>query len=137
MDIRRVAIDAMLGHAKRDLPNECCGLLLGTSRLIDYTVAARNLRLSPNRYLVDPVDHFSAIRAARANGLWVVGVYHSHPTGAPIPSATDFREARDVMNWEFVYVIVSPGSGCAETGKIAGYRLRGQSFETVDLTAIV
>ena len=131
-----MAVQAMLDHGRRDLPNECCGLLLGTPRSIDHAAAARNLRPSPNRYLVDPADHFAAIRAARASNRQVVGAYHSHPTGAPVPSVVDLREARDAMYVEFVYLIVSLGNSLAGEGEIAGYRLRGASFETVDLTAI-
>ena len=137
VDIRWVAVDAMLDHAERDLPNECCGLLPGTSRLVDRTAAARNLRPSPNRDLVGPADHFAATRAARASGRRVVGAYHSRPVGAPVPSATDLREAREVILSEFVYVTVSPRSSRPEEWEIAGYRLRGRGFETVDLTTIV
>jgi len=53
---------------------------------------------------VNPADHFKAICHARANGLAVIGAYHSHPRSPPQPSHTDIREANDPG---FVHVIVS------------------------------
>ena len=69
------------------------------------SVRARNLDANATRYLIDPEDHFAAIRGARAEGLEVVGAYHSHPSSAPVPSPTDIAEANSGS--DFLYVIVS------------------------------
>src|SRR4029453_13621411 len=90
--IRRPVIDAVIAHARRELPNECCGLLLGPSDQIDESYPALNLSASPTRFLIDPVDHFAAIRHARRSGRAVRGAYHSHPRGPSTPSATDAAE---------------------------------------------
>jgi proteasome lid subunit RPN8/RPN11 len=127
---------ALLAHAARALPDECCGLLIG-SREVDTTTAprlrphreirvessapARNLRRSPTRYLIDPADHFAAIRTARKRGRDVVGAYHSHPSGPPDASATDDRDASDA---EFLYVIVSPATGAVKAFWPSAGRLR-------------
>ncbi len=95
----------MLAHARDEAPNECCGLLLGRDRAIERAVRARNVEQGPTRYRVDPADHFAAIRSARADGLLVVGAYHSHPASAPVPSQSDLEEAAGA---NFLYVIVSP-----------------------------
>ena len=63
-----------------------------------------NLNASPTRFLLDPRDHFAAIREARASGHRVVGVYHSHPDGSSTPSKTDIAEA---SYSEYVYAIVA------------------------------
>ena len=102
-------------HARRAAPNECCGLLVGTGARIASSHAARNLRRSPTRYLVDPGDHFTAIRYARQAGLTVVGAYHSHPMSAASPSARDEREATDPA---FLYLIFS-----LVTAETRGFRL--------------
>ena len=133
MLIRRAAVEVLTGHACRELPNECCGLLIGTSELIEQSAPARNLRASPTRYLVDPVDHFSALRRARERGWEVVGAYHSHPGGVPVPSPTDVREA---IYREFIYVIVSPGRGDTGAGEMAGFRLDGETFAPVVLKPV-
>lgn len=129
----RAVRDAVLDHARRALPDECCGLLIGTALGDETHVSrawpARNLRSSPTRYLIDPADHFAAIRTARRNGLRVVGAYHSHPTSPPSPSETDAREADD---GELVYLIASPALGA-----VRGYRLDGGRLRPVELRTTV
>jgi len=112
-------LDAIVAHAEAELPNECCGLLIGSALTIHESVPARNLAASPTSYLIDPEDHFAAIRAARVSGFSVVGAYHSHPASPPTPSARDLAEASFP---EFVYLIVSPAEG-HEQNKVGAYRL--------------
>ena len=95
----------MIAHAREEAPRECCGLLVGRGDAVTRSVRARNLDAKATRYLIDPEDHFAAIRGARIEGLEVVGAYHSHPTSAPVPSATDVAEANSGA--EFLHVIVS------------------------------
>jgi len=87
------ALEAVLRHAERASPRECCGVLVGREDEILQGVEARNLSEDPNRYLLDPADHIAIRRDARAAGLAVVGFYHSHPHSAARPSATDQAEA--------------------------------------------
>ncbi len=116
---------AILDHARRALPDECCGLLIGAAgggeTRVTLAWPARNLRRSPTRYLIDPADHFAAIRAARQAGLAVVGAYHSHPASAPSPSATDTREADDT---DLLYVIASPIPAAVRAYRLVDGRLR-------------
>jgi [CysO sulfur-carrier protein]-S-L-cysteine hydrolase len=98
-------IREMLAHAREEAPRECCGLLVGKGESVVRSVRARNLDAKATRYLIDPEDHFAAIRGARAEGLEVVGAYHSHPSSTPVPSATDIAEANSGS--DFLYVIVS------------------------------
>jgi proteasome lid subunit RPN8/RPN11 len=95
----------MLAHARDEAPRECCGLLVGKGDSVARSVRARNVDAKATRYLVDPEDHFAAISAARAEGLEVVGAYHSHPASTPVPSSTDVAEANSGS--DFLYVIVS------------------------------
>ena len=104
MRVRGAVIDAIVEHARRERPLECCGLLIGTGDEVVESHPARNLEESAVSYRVDPADHFKAIRDARARGLAVIGAYHSHPRTAAEPSPTDIREANDP---DFVHVIVS------------------------------
>jgi proteasome lid subunit RPN8/RPN11 len=105
MLIQPNVIAEMLAHARAEAPRECCGLLIGTAESVMRSVRAKNLDAKATRYLIDPEDHFAAIRAARADGLEVIGAYHSHPSSAPIPSASDIAEANSGS--DFLYVIVS------------------------------
>ncbi|MEZ6197431.1 MAG: Mov34/MPN/PAD-1 family protein [Planctomycetota bacterium] len=91
---------ALLDLSRREAPREACGLLLG------HPIRAREWRIerlawSPNS-ADDPTEGFRipgrawarASRRARAEGLEVVGVFHSHPAAAPTPSVSDLAAAR-------------------------------------------
>lgn len=91
--LHRSALEAILRHAERVNPRECCGVLVGREGEILEAVEARNLADDPNRYFLDPQDHIDIRRRARASGLGVVGFYHSHPRSAARPSETDQAEA--------------------------------------------
>jgi len=93
LSLPRRIFEEMITQAVAELPNECCGLLAG--RLADGTARVQqryplvNEMSSPTRYQSQAHSLLAAHRAARADGLEFVAVYHSHPTSAPIPSRTD------------------------------------------------
>ena len=104
---------AIRAHAAKDYPHECCGFLVGRANgetvTVVRTVPAANLRDdSPrNRFEIDPGDLVKTDRAARADGLGVVGFYHSHPDAPAKPSEFDREHA-----WTgYCYVIVSVLAG--------------------------
>jgi proteasome lid subunit RPN8/RPN11 len=80
-------------HARAAYPGECCGLIEGVAdgdRVHALALhAARNLAVRHDRFEIDSVDHFAALKAARANGRAIIGCYHSHPDGMAWPSETD------------------------------------------------
>jgi proteasome lid subunit RPN8/RPN11 len=95
----------VVAHARDEAPRECCGLLIGSGDTVVRSERAGNLDAAATRYLIDPKDHFAAIRTARSDGHEVIGAYHSHPSSAPIPSRTDIAEANSGPR--FLYLIVS------------------------------
>jgi proteasome lid subunit RPN8/RPN11 len=107
-------------HGERDYPHECCGFLIGTPAMSDAgtgetTVArtrhAANTRTDSahNRFEIDPGELMRVDREARAEGLGVVGFYHSHPDAPARPSNYDREHA-----WPgYCYVIVSVADGQA------------------------
>lgn len=131
VQIRAAACEAIARHAQDEAPNECCGLLIGHATRVELAVRARNLTPSPNRYLVDPSDHFAAIRLARARGANLVGAYHSHPASPPVPSPTDLSEA---LYTEFLYLIVSLAD--SDSTSLRGYRLTDGNFREVPLVTV-
>jgi proteasome lid subunit RPN8/RPN11 len=100
----RAAMAAMVAHARRTAPAECCGVLVGAGDRVLEAVPANNLSVDPNRFLLDPKTHIAAERDARGRGLTVIGFYHSHPHSAARPSATDIAESSYA---EALHVIVS------------------------------
>jgi len=85
-------------------PLEACGLLLGRGGRIERVQPARNLHPTPQSHFeIDPQALIDAHRAAREGGPEVLGYYHSHPTGATQPSATDRAVASgDARVWAIV-----------------------------------
>ncbi len=104
---------AIRAHGAQDYPHECCGFLVGKADgdavMVTRTVLAANTREdSPhNRFEIDPGELVKTDRAARAEGLGVVGFYHSHPDAPAEPSNFDREHA-----WPgYCYVIVSVRQG--------------------------
>src|SRR5947199_5216695 len=84
-------LNALMGHALRELPNECCGVLAGVCSAdgkelrVSHGYALRNVADDPRtEFLSEPRDMFEAVRAMRAGELEVLAVYHSHPTSEPV-----------------------------------------------------
>ena len=88
---------AIAAAAAQAFPRECCGLLEGTRDGTVFRIAAlhpaRNLCDDPARFLIDPADHITAQKRARAGGRQIIGCYHSHPQGPAQPSAADLAGA--------------------------------------------
>jgi proteasome lid subunit RPN8/RPN11 len=72
---------------------------------------------------VDPADHLAAWKAAEAEGLDVVGAWHSHPDQPAVPSATDRAEASAGLS----YLIVAVSASGA--GELRSWRLVDDAFE--------
>jgi proteasome lid subunit RPN8/RPN11 len=127
---------AVRAWARAAYPAEGCGLLIGTKsaggcRVVRAT-SARNARAGErgDRYEVDPADHLAGWKAAEADGLEVVGAWHSHPDHAAIPSATDLAEAHEGLS----YLIVAVSEQGA--GELRAWRLAptlSRSFVEQDL----
>jgi proteasome lid subunit RPN8/RPN11 len=126
LQIAADAIDAMERHAVTAAPEECCGLLLGTTDLIAIALPARNDAAEPlRRYEINPADHFAAIRQARKLNLDVIGAYHSHPRSEPVPSPTDLNQAFEA----FIFVIL----GLSDGPRVRAWRLDEGNFAEVPL----
>ena len=99
--------------ARHGYPHEVCGLLVGHEQddatAVERITQARNLateRLA-DRYDLDPEDFLATDRAARRDGLEIVGVWHTHPDHPARPSRTDVEAA-----WEgYTYLILSMRNG--------------------------
>ncbi len=110
-------------------PEEICGLLVGrtTGEGFDVVraVQARNIEMSRklDRFVLAPDDWLATENRARAEGLEIVGIWHSHPDHPAKPSQTDLEAA-----WEgYAYLIVSVTSrGIAD---VRSWQLVEGSFE--------
>ena len=94
----------MVATCIRALPNEGCGLLLGTSEgVVVDVVPSPNVADSAKVYEIDPKVLLRTYRRADDEGLEVIGVFHSHTHSAAYPSPTDIRQAPDPA-WHYVLI---------------------------------
>jgi proteasome lid subunit RPN8/RPN11 len=107
----RAVRSAIVRHARRDAPRECCGFLIGFGRRVQFAFPVPNADSRPRlRYRIDDRRHIELRRWLRqlSPPLEIVGVYHSHPNGDARPSPTDLVEAH-YPNWVFAIVSLEDG----------------------------
>jgi proteasome lid subunit RPN8/RPN11 len=107
--IDREIHDAIVAHARRDHPDEACGVVAGpegsdkAERFIPMLNAAR----SPTFYEFDSADLLALYKEMGANDEEPVVVYHSHTATEAYPSRTDISYASEPNAH---YVLVSTRS---------------------------
>lgn len=97
--IKKEDYEEIIAYAKAGLPNEACGLLGGTvdgkDRRIEKVYYLTNIDASREHFSMDPKEQFEAVKDMRANGLSLIGNFHSHPESPSRPSEEDKRLAYD------------------------------------------
>ena len=99
--------DEMRGYVEQHMPQESCGLLAGKGHHVEKVLFVQNQAQSAVRYVMDPYEQLEAFEWIDAQGLELLGIFHSHPTGPETASATDIAEAA----YEVVNVIWSCTDG--------------------------
>lgn len=99
LKLKKSDYDKMLKHCKDGLPNESCGLLAGTVegevKTVTKIYLLTNIDASNEHFSMDPKEQFAALKDARANGVGIIGNFHSHPESPSRPSEEDKRLAYD------------------------------------------
>jgi proteasome lid subunit RPN8/RPN11 len=83
----------MCDHVADEAPLEACGLLAGISGESLRVFPIANELASATRFRMDATQQVAALQQIERNGWDLIGIYHSHPVGPPIPSQTDLAEA--------------------------------------------
>nr|WP_285638694.1 M67 family metallopeptidase [Lentzea sp. NBRC 102530] len=104
--IRRDLVDAMVAHARRDHPDEACGVIAGPygSDRPERFIEMENAERSPTFYRFDAAEQLKVWREMDANDEVPVVIYHSHTATEAYPSRTDISFAGEP---EAHYVLVS------------------------------
>jgi [CysO sulfur-carrier protein]-S-L-cysteine hydrolase len=125
---RRVA-EALLEHARFELPNEACGLLAGAADGVALAYhPARNSEASPLRYNVHPEDLVRIVFAIEEAGQDLVAIFHSHTRSPAVPSATDRRTAQYPGVFYLLASLADPKA--APHRALRAWRIHGgQTFE--------
>jgi proteasome lid subunit RPN8/RPN11 len=131
-EIRR----ALLAHARAELPNEACGLIVGTAPAAAGGTATSwhptcNRAASPLRYEIHPDDLIRVLVAIDDAAEVIWGIVHSHVRSPARPSPTDIAAAfyPDAL---YVLVSLSRDEADPETGaeSVRAWRIvDGQAFE--------
>jgi len=121
--VRAAARRALEEHARREAPNESCGLLVLRDGVAERYVPGRNRAASPYRFEleVDPETWFLEDEG------YELAVVHSHVASPPRPSRTDVE---NVGLWESrPYVIYA-----LQHDELAAWRIRDGRIEPEPVT---
>ena len=126
LTIARATYDAIVAHARRDHPDEACGVVAGPegSDRPERFVEMLNAAGSPTFYEFDSTDLLQLYKEMDANDEEPVIVYHSHTATEAYPSRTDIGLASEPGAH---YVLVST----REHGNIEG-PVEFRSYRIVD-----
>ena len=96
--IDKPAWDVMVAHAESKFPNECCGAMIGRvdgDKHVTQAIPLENAYSGAQgaRYELRPEDLLEADRRARAAGLDLIGIFHSHPDCNAYFSKTDLENS--------------------------------------------
>jgi proteasome lid subunit RPN8/RPN11 len=102
--IEAALLERILAHARRDFPNECCGVVAVRDGRAVAVYEATNVQASPLRFQVDPLEVLRIDNAIEAEGNTLGAIYHSHTRSEPYPSQTDigFAESWPGVEWLIV-----------------------------------
>ena len=131
LTIDRATYDAIVAHAKRDHPDEACGIVAGpegsdrAERLVEMVNAAG----SPTFYEFDSTDLLQLYREMDRNDEEPVVIYHSHTATEAYPSRTDIGLA---MEPNAHYVLVSTRDCFDEHGGNNDAPVEFRSYRIVD-----
>ena len=126
LEIDKATYDAIVAHARRDHPDEACGVVAGPvgsgrpQRFIPMLNAAR----SPTFYEFDTHDLLRLYREMDERDEEPVVVYHSHTATDAYPSRTDVSYASEPGAH---YVLVSTAESGNDEGPVSF-----RSFRIVD-----
>ena len=104
MRISSDLLAAIVDHARRDHPNECCGVIAMRDDEAVSVHAAVNIAASPLRFEVDGREVIQAQDAFEAEGAELGAIYHSHTRSDPYPSQTDVNFAAGWPGVEWLIV---------------------------------
>ena len=118
--IRKDLVDAMVAHARRDHPDEACGVIVGPagSDRPERIIPMRNAERSPTFYRFDAAEQLTVWRAMDVADEVPVVIYHSHTATEAYPSRTDVAYAGEP---DAHYVLVSTRE--PDNDEVRSYRI--------------
>ena len=118
--IDRSIYDQIVAHARRDHPDEACGVVAGPegSDRPERFIEMINAERSPTFYRFDSLEQLKVWRGMDDRDEEPVVIYHSHTATEAYPSRTDISYASEPGAH---YVLVSPRE--ADSVEFRSYRI--------------
>ena len=127
--IEKATYDAIVAHARKDHPDEACGVVAGAEGSDRATrfVPMLNAAMSPTFYEFDSGDLFRLYKEMDSRDEEPVVIYHSHTATEAYPSRTDINLAQEPGAH---YVLVSTRDGAHDAAydgpvEFRSYRIVG------------
>ena len=122
--LKKADYDKILEHAKKELPDEACGLIAGKidneNKIIQKVYLLTNIDHSNEHFSLDPKEQLVAIKDMRANGYVPLGNWHSHPESPSRPSDEDKRLAYDSKASYMILSLMDINNPVLNSFKITG-----------------
>jgi proteasome lid subunit RPN8/RPN11 len=132
LTLTKEQLQRMISYVDSCAPLEACGLLAGLNSKVESLLEVTNRAQSPVQYVMDPIEQLKAFEWIESNGLELIGIFHSHPTGPETVSPTDIAQAA----YAVVYVIVSRVDDGAHGWHARGFWIKDGEFSEVTLQII-
>ena len=129
LTLSKEQLQKMISHVDSQAPLEACGLLAGLNSKLETVLEVTNQAQSEVRYVMDPIEQLNAFEWIESNGLDLIGIFHSHPTGPETVSPTDITQAA----YAVVYIILARVDGLWRT---RGFWIKDGAFSEVTLQII-
>ena len=126
----REMLEAIVAHAMREAPRECCGVVSGRNGAPALVHETRNVAEGNRLYEIDPQQLIDLeFRLLPEQESEIIAIYHSHPESPAYPSRTDI----ELAFWpDAVYLICSLAD--RERPDVRGFRMRDGVVSEVTLT---
>lgn len=121
---------AIIEHARKEAPLECCGILGGRDGTVEKAFDLSNTEKSPTRYSMSPQEQVRVFDEMDRESLDMVAIYHSHTHTIPFPSETDVKLA---FYPEVASVIISLEE---ETPVVKAFRIKEDAIYPEEIEVI-
>jgi [CysO sulfur-carrier protein]-S-L-cysteine hydrolase len=126
LTLSKEQLQKMIAHVDSHAPLEACGLLAGLNSKVEAVLEVTNQAQSEVRYVMDPIGQLKAFEWIESNGLELIGIFHSHPTGPETVSPTDIAQAA----YAVVYIILARVDN---SWRARGFWIKDSAFSEVTL----
>jgi proteasome lid subunit RPN8/RPN11 len=107
LELTRTDYDAIVAHARRDHPDECCGVIAGRDGAATRVIPMTNAERSPTGFAFDSAEWLALSKEMDDRDEDFLVVYHSHTMTEAAPSRTDVRFAVNAVGPETHWLLVS------------------------------